>query len=83
MANVTKLTTGKAGGPPPEAAAPENTRKAPRDKTEPKGKIEFSVPLTVIAAFEAEAARRFGFKKGSKSAMFMALWRERDSKKSG
>ena len=38
-------------------------------------------PPFITSQLQQSAARRFGFKKGSKSAMFMALWRER--KKSG
>lgn len=79
MANITKLKTTKAGGPPPETAAPENTKNAPRDKEDPIRKLQLSIPESVAAAFEEEAARRFGFKKGSKSEMFIALWNERTS----
>lgn len=83
MAKVSALKTGKASGPPPADAAPKNLDLPARDKKEAKGKIEFSVPEWLIEDFSAEAARRFGFKKGSKSLMFMQLWEEYNSRDSG
>lgn len=82
MAKVSALKTGKASGPPPADAAPNNLDRPARDKTETKGKIEFSVPEWLIEDFSAEAARRFGFKKGSKSQMFMQLWDEYKTRQS-
>lgn len=76
MADIAALkrTTGKSAGPPPEVQAPGNVQNPPRDKKEPIGKIQLSIPESTIGDFEAEAAKRFGFKKGSKSQMFIALW---------
>ena len=40
----------------------------------PNKKIVFSVPSDMIDEFSEEAARNFGFKKGSKSKMFINMW---------
>ena len=47
-----------------------------------KGKIEFSVPEPLLNEFAQEAGRRFGFKKGSKSNLFLAMWEEYNDRKS-
>ena len=73
MADIAKLKTSKASGPPPESAAPGNTDKPPRDKPSLKSKIEFSGDQAIIEEFSELAGRKFGFKKGSKSEMFLAL----------
>jgi len=83
MAKVSALRTGKQAGPPPLEAAPKNLDQPARDKAERKGKIEFSVPESMIEEFSSEAARRFGFRKGSKSQMFVALWEEYKARQSG
>lgn len=82
MSNVSKLKTGKGEGPPPPAAAPGNTAKPARDKSEAKVSVEFSVPESMAEDFMAEAAKVFGFKKGSKSNMFMKLWEDYQAGKS-
>lgn len=76
MSNVSKLKTGKGEGPPPPADAPGNTAKPPRDKSEAKVSLDFWVPESVGDAFGQEAARVFGFKKGSKSKLFMKIWED-------
>ena len=83
MANLKALRkAADKGAPPPANRVSENLQKPPREKVE-KGKIEFSVPRSVIEAFSQEAAERFGFKKGSKSDLFLAMWEEYLSRKSG
>ena len=37
---------------------------------------QFSVPEPLLDEFAQEAGRRFGFKKGSKSHLFLAIWEE-------
>lgn len=63
-------------GTPPLTKTNNNLNKPPRDKPLKKGKIEFSVPEYILAEFAQEAGKRFGFKKGSKSALFIAMWNE-------
>lgn len=81
MANLKALKSTIAaadkGAPPSPSQTTANLAKPPREaRGGPviKGKIEFSVPESVVEAFGEEAARRFGFKKGSKSELFLALW---------
>lgn len=85
MANVKALKAKAAdkGAPPPAATTTQNLAAPPRESKEPKGKIEFSVPESVVDAFSEEAGRRFGFKKGAKSDFFLALWTDYLSRKSG
>ena len=78
MADLTKLKTKKAGRgmPPTPDVTNTNLRTPPREKPAQKSKIEFSVPEPLLDEFAQEAGRRFGFKKGSKSDLFLAIWEE-------
>lgn len=85
MADIAKLKTKAAGkGSPP---APEmtngNLKKPLREVPTKKAKIEFSVPEYILDEFAQEAGQRFGFKKGAKSDLFIAMWEEYQSRKSG
>lgn len=81
MADLSKLK-GKAGkgAPPAPEVTNANLKKPPREAKVPKAKIEFSVPEHVAQDFSKAAGQRFGFKKGSKSALFIALWEEYQNK---
>ena len=67
-------------GSPPRETPPretnENLSDSLRERPVAKAKIEFSVPEGLLNEFAQEAGRRFGFKKGSKSNLFVALWEE-------
>ena len=88
MADITKLKSkaDKGAPPPPEqlrtvkGSPPreinENLSDSLRERPGAKAKIEFSVPEGLLNEFAQEAGRRFGFKKGSKSNLFVALWEE-------
>lgn len=88
MADITKLKSkaDKGAPPPPEqlrtvkGSPPreinENLSDSLRERPVAKAKIEFSVPEGLLNEFAQEAGRRFGFKKGSKSNLFVALWEE-------
>ncbi len=89
MADITKLrskadkgtppaieTKIDKGRPPPPDQTNDNLVKPPRDKPVKKAKIEFSVPEHILNEFAQEAGKRFGFKKGSKSDLFVAMWDE-------
>ena len=88
MADITRLKSRADKGTPPSPELPrpvkgspprgsnENLRENPREKPVAKAKIEFSVPEGMLDEFAQEAGRRFGFKKGSKSELFVALWEE-------
>ena len=81
MADIAKLKPAAGKGTPP---APEvtntNLKTSPREKPEKKGKIEFSVPENILDEFAQEAGNRFGFRKGSKSDLFIAMWDEYKSR---
>ena len=78
MADLGKLKAKTAGRgmPPAPDVTNTNLRTPPREKSTQKGKIEFSVPEPLLDEFAQEAGRRFGFKKGSKSNLFLAMWEE-------
>ena len=84
MADLGKLKarTGKGTPPAPEVTN-QNLKTLPREKPAKKGKIEFSVPENILDEFAQEAGHRFGFKKGSKSDLFVAIWNEYKSRKTG
>ena len=71
-----KVKTVGRGIPPAPDVTNTNLRTPPREKPAKKGKIEFSVPESLLDEFAQEAGRRFGFKKGSKSNLFLAMWEE-------
>ena len=74
MSNVSKLKTTKGAGPPPPNEAPGNTAKAPRDKSEGNEQRSMVAPPSVWEDFDAQAAREFGFKKGSKAKFFVKIF---------
>ena len=78
MADLEKLKAKTAGRgiPPGPDITNTNLRTHPRGKPVKKGKIQFSVPESLLDEFAQEAGRRFGFKKGSKSNLFLAMWEE-------
>ena len=77
MADLAKLKTKVGKGTPPAAEVTNtNLKTSPREKLVKKGKIEFSVPENILDEFAQEAGRRFGFRKGSKSDLFIAMWDE-------
>ena len=66
----------RKGAPPPQERTNDNLNKPPRGASRTKGKIEFSMPKELLEEFALEAGRRCGFKKGSKSDLFIAMWEE-------
>ena len=85
MADLARLKPGRArkGTPPPADATNSNLARPPRDKPARKAKIEFSVPEYILDDFAKEAGERFGFRKGSKSDLFIAMWNEYQKRKTG
>ena len=82
MANVAKLKAkpkNQSKGEPPKATN-RNLEQVARESPAKKGKIEFSVPFDVLDEFAQAAGQRFGFKKGSKSDLFLAMWEEYKSR---
>ncbi len=71
------------GKPPPPSETNDNLNKPPREAPVKKTKIEFSVPEHMATEFSQEAGNRFGFKKGSKSDLFIAMFQEYQDQKAG
>ncbi len=78
MINVAKLKPKSVskGTPPTPDVTNSNLTIPPREKPVRKAKIEFSVPEYILDDFAKEAGARFGFRKGSKSDLFIAMWNE-------
>lgn len=85
MADMTKLKARSAGKgtPPAPDVTNQNLKATPREKPTKKAKIEFSVPEHILDDFAQEAGRRFGFKKGSKSDLFVAMWEDYQNRIAG
>ena len=65
----------RKGAPPPRAAtkSPIDADRRPAEgKTKP---LQLMVPPEVFEAFSARAGQQFGFTKGSKSRLFLAMWK--------
>lgn len=75
MVNITKLKHKLGKGIPPAPGETNNNLQVPaREKLEKKTVLQFSIPETIQREFSSEAGQRFGFKKGSKSDLFVAMW---------
>ena len=94
MANLAKLKAhADKGAPPivdpkrdkgkPPSETNDNLNKPSRETLVKKTKIEFSVPESLANEFSQEAGQRFGFKKGSKSDLFIAMFQEYVDRKVG
>ena len=83
MANLTKLKPKSRKGIPPAPEETNNNLQAPaREKSDKKTVLQFSIPETIQREFSSEAGHRFGFKKGSKSDLFVAMWEAYKNNKS-
>ena len=71
MTNTSAL---KKGAPPTREKA-ENVIKADPRPSEGKNKpLQVMVPPEVFNAFGARAGEEFGYSKGAKSQLFLAMW---------
>jgi len=71
MANTSLL---KKGAPPKREAAPSVIEADPRPTEGKKKPLQVMVPPEIFDAFSARAGGEFGFSKGSKSQLFLAMW---------
>ena len=70
----------KKGAPPPRGKAPNVIKADPRP-TEGKNKpLQVMVPPEVFEAFSQRAGEEFGFSKGAKSQLFLAMWESYQSR---
>ena len=82
MADVSKLKRSGSKGSPPTPSETNNTLGSlPETITRGTDKaksanvaITFSVPAEVADEFNRHALEHFGFRKGSKSDLFLAIW---------
>ena len=68
-------------GTPPKREMTENPIAA--DPRPPEGKnkpLQLMVPPDVFDAFSARAGEEFGFTKGAKSRLFLAMWEAYESR---
>lgn len=76
---MTNTSILKKGAPPPREATPSVIQADPR-KAEVKNKpLQVMIPPEVFDAFSAKAGETFGYSKGSKSQLFMAMWKAYNS----
>ena len=79
MANTSAL---KKGTPPPREKNRNLIQTNPRPLEEKNKPLQLMVPPEVFLAFSARAGDEFGFTKGSKSRLFLAMWEAYNSMKS-
>lgn len=71
MANTSLL---KKGAPPPREKAKNVIKDDPRPAEGKNKPLQVMVPPSVFEAFSARAGEEFGFSKGGKSQLFLAMW---------
>ena len=76
MVNTAAL---KKGVPPARANNQNLTQTDPRPLEGKNKPLQLMVPPDVFLAFSARAGKEFGFTKGSKSRLFLAMWDTYDS----
>ena len=76
MANTSAL---KKGAPPPRENNRNLIQTNPRPLEEKNKPLQLMVPPEVFLAFSARAGDEFGFTKGSKSRLFLAMWKAYNS----
>ena len=71
MADMKKLKTAGKGQPPLPSDTNDNLKSSAASE---RTSLQLSVPVEMFEEFSREAGRRFGYKKGSKVNLFMAVW---------
>ena len=71
MANTSAL---KKGVPPRRETSLNLTQTDPRPLEGKNRPLQLQVPQDVFLAFSAKAGEEFGFTKGAKSRLFLAMW---------
>ena len=69
--NLAKLK----GKPPSAAISPDVIAENVRPDDTAMKPIQFRVPESVFMEFSEQAGREFGFNKGSKSNLFLKMWK--------
>ena len=73
MANTSALK--KKGRPPRREDIPNLIHTNPRSQQAKNRPLQLMVPPEVFLAFSARAGEEYGFTKGSKSQLFLAMWK--------
>ena len=73
MANTSALK--KKGQPPRRKNNPNLIQANPRAQKVKNKPLQVMVPPEVFLEFSARAGEEFGFTKGSKSRLFLAMWK--------
>ena len=76
MVNTSAL---KKGSPPQRENNRNLIRTNPRSLEGKNKPLQLMVPPEVFLAFSARAGEEFGFTKGSKSRLFLAMWKAHNS----
>lgn len=71
MANTSAL---KKGAPPQREKATNVIKADPRPAEGKNKPLQVMVPPSIFEAFSARAGEEFGFSKGAKSQLFLAMW---------
>jgi len=77
MANTSALK--KKGQPPRRETNPNLIQANPRSRRSKNKPLQLMVPPEVFLEFSARAGQEFGFTKGSKSRLFLAMWKKYSS----
>lgn len=78
MANTSALK--KKGRPPRRDDNPNMIQTNPRARRPKNRPLQLMVPPEVFLEFSARAGEEFGFTKGSKSRLFLAMWKAYNSR---
>ena len=79
MANTKAL---KKGAPPARTDGGNTIKADPRPADGKNKPLQVMIPPDVFDAYSAKAGEEFGFTKGAKSQLFMAMWEAYNSMKS-
>jgi len=76
---ATSTATLKKGSPPRREKAANVIKVDPRPSEGKNKPLQVMVPLEVFEAFSQRAEEDFGFSKGAKSQLFLAMWEAHQS----
>ena len=71
---MTKTGALKKGMPPARIGKPNVIAKDPRAKETKNKPLQIMLPPEIFEAFSAQAGQEFGYRKGAKKELFLAMW---------
>ena len=72
----------RKGAPPKREGGKDIIQRDPRPSEGKNKPLQVMIPPDVFEAFSAKAGQEFGFTKGAKSQLFLAMWEYYNSIKS-